>query len=329
MDEHLKNLVELYSKIDWNRLLRKDLGEHNLEPAKKYLDNIKKLFDPIVKFHNLDEIPMGSPEEIKTYLNHYLGLCAKIINFRDIAGKDALIQEIHSSLFTYISKLKNITEYIQVINPPKDENTEEAWKQIQQRRKDVEEDVKKAEENIEKTARLLTNTQKKVVGNEISQYGNYFGKEAKKNEKKAKLNFRLMSASILGTLTLAIGFLLFHPEESGVNFSFYLFISKALIKFVIISLGFYFIAHFSKIHSAEQHLYNINTQKQNALESHQQILQSVIHTESENEKEIRNAILLELTRAIFTPKDTGYSKTSNQISSPANQIIEISKSIPR
>ena len=97
----------------------------------------------------------------------------------------------------------------------------------------------------------------------------------------------------------------------------------------MISLGFYLIAHFSKIHSAEKHLYNINTQKQNALESHQQILQSIAPTESENEKEIRNAILLELTRAIFDPKDTGYSKTNNQISSPTSQIVEISKSIPK
>jgi len=51
-------------------------------------------------------------------------------------------------------------------------------------------------------------------------------------------------------------------------------------------------------------LYNLNIQRQNALNSHKQILDSIIATQSENEKEIRNAILLELTRAIFDTKET-------------------------
>jgi hypothetical protein len=55
-------------------------------------------------------------------------------------------------------------------------------------------------------------------------------------------------------------------------------------------------------------LYNLNTQRQNALNSHKKILDSVQATDSENEKEIRNAILLELTKAIFENKDTGYIK---------------------
>jgi hypothetical protein len=79
-------------------------------------------------------------------------------------------------------------------------------------------------------------------------------------------------------------------------------------KFFILSVGFYLANHFARRFYAEKHLYNLNTQRQNALNSHKKILDSVQATDSENEKEIRNAILLELTKAIFENKDTGYIK---------------------
>ena len=321
MDENLKNSIEAYKKIDWSKLLRNDLGAFHLEPAKKYLDAIKKLFDKILDFQNLDELPNNYQEIINNQLGDCLGLCRNILSFRDTADKDVWIQNIKHKLVNYIAKLSDINNYIQVVNPAKDENIENDLKEIQQTRK-------KLKEELEKTSKLLDSVQGKAINNEISKYGGYFKEEAEENKKRANKSFRYMMVSIGVTLVFA-AFFFWYPNVSSTSSFSYLFISKTLIKFVVISLGFYLIAHFSKIHSAEKHLYNINTQKQNALESHQQILQSIAPTESENEKEIRNAILLELTRAIFDPKDTGYSKTNNQISSPTSQIVEISKSLPK
>ena len=321
MNEKLKNSIEAYKKIDWDELLRKDLGDFHLEPAKKALDAIKKLFDKILDSQNLDELPNNYQEIINLQLGDCLGLCRDILSFGDTAETDNWIQTIKHKLVNYIVKLSDINNYIQVVNPAKDENIENDLKEIQQTRK-------KLKEELEKTSKLLDSVQGKAINNEISKYGGYFKEEAEENKKRANKSFRYMMVSIGVTLVFA-AFFFWYPNVSSTSSFSYLFISKTLIKFVVISLGFYLIAHFSKIHSAEKHLYNINTQKQNALESHQQILQSIAPTESENEKEIRNAILLELTRAIFDPKDTGYSKTNNQISSPTSQIVEISKSIPK
>ena len=233
-----------------------------------------------------------------------LGLCRDILSFRNTADKDVWIQNIKHKLVNYIVKLSDINNYIQVVNPAKDENIENDLKEIQQTRK-------KLKEELEKTSKLLDSVQGKAINNEISKYGGYFKEEAEENKKRANKSFRYMMVSIGVTLVFA-AFFFWYPNVSSTSSFSYLFISKTLIKFVVISLGFYLIAHFSKIHSAEKHLYNINTQKQNALESHQQILQSIAPTESENEKEIRNAILLELTRAIFDPKDC-YSKTNKNL----------------
>ena len=302
MNEKLKNSIEAYQKIDWDELLRKNLGDFHLEPAKKALDAIKKLFDKILDSQNLDELPNNYQEIINLQLGDCLGLCRDILSFGDTAEIDNWIQTIKHKLVNYIVKLSDINNYIQVVNPAKDENIENDLKEIQQTRK-------KLKEELEKTSKLLDSVQGKAINNEISKYGGYFKEEAEENKKRANKSFRYMMVSIGVTLVFA-AFFFWYPNVSSTSSFSYLFISKTLIKFVVISLGFYLIAHFSKIHSAEKHLYNINTQKQNALESHQQILQSIAPTESENEKEIRNAILLELTRAIFDPKDTGYSKTN-------------------
>lgn len=89
-----------------------------------------------------------------------------------------------------------------------------------------------------------------------------------------------------------------------------------------------FNSYFSNTNLTEKHLYNLNIQRQNALNSHKQILDSIIATQSENEKEIRNAILLELTRAIFDIKETWYLKSWWQWQA-TNQIIEITKTLSK
>ena len=101
-----------------------------------------------------------------------------------------------------------------------------------------------------------------------------------------------------------------------------------IIKFIILSLWWYLISYFLNTNLTEKHLYNLNIQRQNALNSHKQILDSIIATQSENEKEIRNAILLELTRAIFDTKETWYLKSWWQWQA-TNQIIEITKTLSK
>lgn len=143
---------------------------------------------------------------------------------------------------------------------------------------------------------------------------------------------------MIGAIVLTFGISIFYLRDisfvtvEGANFWSNLFntinTQNIIIKFVVLSLGGYLISHFSKVYSAEKHLYNLNIQRQNALNSHKQILDSIVSTESENDKEIRNAILLELTRAIFENKDTGYLKGSHNPTS-TNQIIEISKTLTK
>ena len=72
--------------------------------------------------------------------------------------------------------------------------------------------------------------------------------------------------------------------------------------------------------------YTLNKHRHNAINSHNELLDPILKTENESDKEISNAMLLELTKAIFSPQDTGFVKDQKNNSSE-NKIIEISKSL--
>lgn len=323
-----KDILERYQTIDWNKLLRKDLGEHSLEAAKEDLDKIKKIFDDILNYPNVENLSENFTNIVQNQLQRFVQFAKQIVNdFQDIAQRQVWISNIKNEEYEVFNNLLVIYNYIQTFDPSKDEKLKEQVKKSEDR-------IVKLNEDLSKTENLLQNAQKQATKVEVQSFGNLFGEEAEKNKKSAKNNFWIMIGSIILTATLAIIFL---PEIGFTKIKDASFLDNLLstitsqniiLRFVIISLGAYLIAHFAKVHAAEQHLYNLNTQRQHALNSHKQILDSVIATESENEKEIRNAILLELTRAIFESKDTGYLKNP-QNPSATNQIVEVSRTLTK
>jgi len=321
--------TEEYKKIDWSKLLRKDLGEYSLEIAKPNLDRIKSIFDEILNYPNSDQLSDNFNNQIQSQLDSFVQFANQIINnFQNTSERQNWISNIKNNEFAIYQNLSNIYGYIKDFDPTRDERLKDVIKKSEER-------IKKLNENLSKTEALLQRAQKKAVQSEVTEYGNFFGNEALKNERMARINRWFMFGSVALTATLSIIFLQNIRFILSEELSFFENILQTvnaqniLIKFVLLSLGGYLIAHFSKVHSTEKNLYNLNIQRQNALNSHKQILDSVVATESENEKEIRNAILLELTKAIFANHETGYLKGSRDNPGPSSQIVEITKSITK
>jgi DNA-binding FadR family transcriptional regulator len=81
------------------------------------------------------------------------------------------------------------------------------------------------------------------------------------------------------------------------------------------------VAHFSRNYSAEMNMYYMNKHRQMALNSHQRILDAVRKTETSNEPETKNAILLQVAKTMFDIQETGYLKNGNN-PVPTTQIVE-------
>lgn len=321
--------AEEYKKIDWSKLLRKNLGEYSLETAKPNLDRIKSIFDEVLNYPALDELSDQFQNQVQSQIDSFVQFSNQIVDsFQNINERQTWINNIKNKEFEVYQQLSVIYGYIKDFDPGRDAELKNVIKKSEER-------IKKLNEDLSKTEILLQQAQKKAVQSEIMEFGNFFGKEAADNNKVAKINRYFMFGGVILTAVLAIVFLQNIKFISTENATFFESILQAvnaqniLIKFVLLSLGGYLVAHFSKVHYTEKNLYNLNIQRQNALNSHKQILDSVVATESENEKEIRNAILLELTRAIFANHETGYLKGSKDNPGPSSQIVEITKSITK
>lgn len=107
---------------------------------------------------------------------------------------------------------------------------------------------------------------------------------------------------------------------------FYSFLQAALPRFTGLVVLFYALATCTTNYKAQAHNYVINKNKQNALSTFETFVKS---TEDE---EIKNAVLLQTTKAIFSNTQTGYLKNESG-EDPSTQIVEvvrnISKTIPK
>ncbi len=323
-----KDVIELYNQIDWAKLLRKDLGEYSLEEAKPHFDIIKNIFDDILGYPDIEILSTNFITIISNQVRSFYDFTNQIIDgFQDTAQRKNLLNHIKDKEYEIFQNLSPIYNYLNSFDQSEDTKISETIKKAQEK-------IDKLNNKLEKTDNLLLEAQKIVTGVKAIQYGNFFGSEASKNDKTSKFYIWMMIGSIVLTGIVSIFFLQDVEFVKNDNATFWknLFntinTQNILIRFVVLSLGVYLISHFSKVYSAERHLYNINIQRQNALNSHKQLLDSVIATESDNEKEIRNAILLELTRAIFENKDTGYLKGVQNPSS-TNQIVEVSRTLSK
>ena len=85
---------------------------------------------------------------------------------------------------------------------------------------------------------------------------------------------------------------------------------------------FYFLVIASRNYRAQAHNYIVNKNKQNALSTFETFVKA-----SDND-EIKNAVLLQTTKAIFSNSPSGYLKNESDDDSPT-QIIEIVKDVSK
>ncbi len=324
----LNELIEKYERLDWNGLLRKDLGQYSLEETKDSFDRIKKIFDLILKSPMLQRLSSQIQQVVQSRLNEFIVFAGTVQNdFRDTGARNQWIERIKNQEHGIIDHLLKYYDYFKIADPTNENELLKIENDFRKKADQLEEKVRKADQ-------ILNQAQERAVKVEAHEYGEFFKETARKNDSRAKNAFTCMLVSIFSTAVFSFillwGELYIDFEE---NLNLFEKIIKAIseqnifLKLVFVSLGGYLISHFSKTYSAESHLYYLNTQRQNALDSHKQILDSIRDTKSENDKEIANAILLELTKAIFDANDTGYLKNCGSSQNPTNNFVEITKNL--
>jgi len=324
MDQTLRDFIQQYKDLDWSALLRKDLGSYSLEESKTSLDGVKEVFDTIINHPEIERFPSQFLHSIQTHLQQFLHFKNQILNFQNVNERQQWLDAIRNKEFELQQSMGPFYTALILKDPARN-------KELKKQIFDAQEKLKEFDSQIAKAQTLLGTVQKEAQKVEAVKYGKFFSVCAGKNEVAAGDAQKYMAVSAVITLLFASLLLAGDTGSFAVIPGFgeilnSIFHQGLLLKFLILSIGGFAIAHFNRNYSAEKHLYYLNTQRQNALDSHQALLNSIRPTESENDKETANAMLAELTRAIFEANDTGYLRTISNPGNPIRQVIELTKS---
>ena len=315
MNEQLKVLIENYNQTDWDALLKEDLGEYHLKELKPHLDVIKAFLDAVVQ--NEDLLTENLKRRASEILDSFKTTKEQIHNHTDTRRNQDIITQVIRMKNTILDRGGGLSWALQLQKKFRDDPQEDI-KKYKQAREDLDEELSKLK-------KMKSEQSEQAIRSEVSRYGDFFKEEAENNKKLSRnYGLGLLGCSALATI---ISLCFYFDSNITINNIPELILKGNLInKLFIFTIIFFIITTITKEYLALRHQYSVNRHRYNALSSHKEILNSIEKTASESDKEISNAILLELTKAMFNPQDTGFIKNQKETSSE-NKVIEISRSL--
>ena len=336
MNEELKSLIDDYKKTDWSSLLQVDHGKYHLREIKPHLDFIKNFTDNIVKkvhllSHNQQNTLVDLISQFQNYkeqINNYEGksqretIINQIVNFKgwiqDNCQQLELSLAIHDK-YKPLDKIEtklNQTESKNLLYQPQEEKLSKELKKL------VEE---KFEKEIRNLKQLQSQYAEQTVRVEASRYGDFFKKTAKNNKVLSWIFGGVFLFACILAAWFAYCFLKFDKNIIASSFVELLIKGDVINKVFIFSVILIVISIIKREYFALRHQFTLNTHRHNALSSHKEILSSIKKTANESDREISNAILLELTKAMFDSQDTGFVKDQKYTSD--SKVVEVSKTV--
>jgi hypothetical protein len=183
----------------------------------------------------------------------------------------------------------------------------------------AKEEVKKAENASQQIDSILTAAKKAAPVIGVEKYAVIFKNEA---DSHRKIGHWWLGATIgLSILTIAFGiwvvsFYVDKVKEMNTAQS----IQIGLAKLVILAVLYFGIVWSGRIYKAQQHNCVVNQHRHNALTTFETFVNAT------EDKETKNAVLIQTTKAIFSPQHSGFTAQEKELST-SPQILEIVRSV--
>ena len=207
-----KDLLKQYEEIDWNALLRKDLGSHSLKGAKASLNRIKQIFDDILGYENVYVLSRNYLTIVGEELVSWIDFCEEIKKFGDTAEKQNFIYRISQKETNIFNALSQVISYVQTFDPRKNEQI-----------KEIDEKVTEVQETVKKTKEKVT---------EVQNFQDIF-KELRDEYKKGEGRWFWASIVMVIVVISSLLYLILCREE-GFQTLYPIYIFLSIITFIII-----------------------------------------------------------------------------------------------
>lgn len=319
MEEVLKQLSEV--KVSDLERKGKDFSFSDVQKLNVFIFKKIKILQENPDF--IAELPENRRNTIESYLASFLNQVKQIQNFNPSEGnpqdtRDYIAREINSY---YEIFYENLFPYLDAFLSRKaDPMREELLKEAQATVSEIENKKQKVGETLKEAEKILEALRSVSAKTGVGKFAEVFDEQAKQNKKTAR---RWLIASIVSAVVIVAFLYLIFGQLTSVlksdielELSLQIFFTKLLI-FSFLSVVFYQVV---KNYNANMHLYALNKHRQNSLASFQAFV------ESTEDPKIRDAVLIQATRAIFEAGETGYV-SSKDVSTKGLEMIKIADQI--
>lgn len=232
--------------------------------------------------------------------------------------KASLINNLDDAYFDYFQSVLPIIAY-NVLSSDYISNvqasTQELLSEIEKKKVEIS---NKSEEFSNNADHILKSIKDTAAESGVTRHSKIFADEASDHKKWANIWFGGIVVYLIATGFVI--YLIWDITPTIQNSNLYQIVQYSLLKVIIFSVLYYLLIFIMKNYNAHRHNFIVNKHKQNALSTFETFVRSTTSTE------IKDAVLLQTTQAIFSNQISGYLKNESEDNSP-NKFIEIIRNI--
>lgn len=320
----LKDAIQAIAKLDPNEYEKADLGPLSFKAGAPFFQRVISLYRTLSEC-NLDDLSHSKMSELINVASNTVSAFNEVSSFsletqpnNPQSARDTIIQKFRDNWETEFNAISPVIAYAVRRGTDFDKLEREArgtLVELKGVREELDTSIGEMTGKMQ-TALLQVQDAAKKAG--VSQHSLHFAEESAAYQKRSRVWLTatgVFAASILVYVLWGVApSLLALPNPTPI-----LLIQHSIPRLIIVSVLTYGLVWSARNYFAAQHNYVVNRHRRNALASFQTFV------EGASEKEMKDAVLLEATHAIFTPQDSGFAR--GEVPNPSSQVVEVFRSL--
>lgn len=316
----LGEVLTWYRDCDLEKLRRDDLGEKlSFEPAMASMERIVTFYRKLLDC-NLDDLPHGTMNQIIGVGKATTDMLVKIGSFdpekaqNPFPERNALIDQIRDKWEQDFPVVSPVLAYSTKSSADFQRLEREARGTLSELVESKKVFKKDTDEILETMRSALGEVQDAAKKAGVAQHSIHFSEEAVLAQYVAIA--WLVVGIVFGLGAAAYVVLHVEPALSALpNPTAIQLIQASIPRLLIVFVLTFGMIWSAKNFTASAHNYVVNRHRRNALASFQTFV------EGASKPDVKDAVLMQATHAIFTPQDSGFAK--GDVPNPASQVIEV------
>jgi hypothetical protein len=319
--EKLAETLDWFKKCDIEALRRDELGiKMSFEEAIPYVERIVALYRNLLDC-TLDDLPVVTMHQITSAGSATIAIIGKIGSFdpesfgqNPIPERTQIIQQIRDRWETDFPAVTPVLAYAT--------KSSADFQRLEREARGTLSELSESKKQLDKTTKEILSSMTSALGEVqdaaknagIAQHATHFNDEANLSRNIA---IGWLVASVIFGL-VAFDYVVSHVEpalSTLTNPTAMQLVQASIPRLLIIFLLTFGMIWSAKNFTSSAHNYVVNRHRRNALASFQTFV------EGASKPDVKDAVLMQATHAIFTPQDSGFAK--GEIPNPASQVVEV------